>query len=136
MTTLAFQIVRPEPKVWATLDSYDQNVYHDLICGFDTDKIEELIRDAYRIGLIVHTKTFDTDDLDEVFAIGNGHGDTSKVTSFKPSKSISVGDILVDCDTRVGHMVDTFGFIAISPAVIKEMECHVPQNVVFEESIS
>ena len=136
MTTLAFQIVRPEPKVWVTLDSYGQNVYYDLICGFDTDRIEELIRDAYRIGLIVHTKTFDTDDLDEAFAIGNGHGDTSKVTSFKPSKSISVGDILVDSDTHVGHMVANFGFIAIYPVIIKEMECHVPQNVIWEETTS
>jgi len=72
--------------------------------------------------LIRHTRTIETDDIDEVFSIGNGHGDLSLQTVHGPAKSISVGDILVDTETHVGHMVDNFGFIGISPQNIRKME--------------
>jgi hypothetical protein len=87
--------------------------YMDLTMGFLDDvtdnEVLELLRSAQAMGLTKLTRMIDTEDLDEAFAIGNGYGDQSKMTVFEPSKSLSVGDILVKAN-GAAHMVARFGF--------------------------
>jgi len=51
----------------------------------------------------------EANNLDEVFAIGNGMGDQNAITRLGRMKSVSVGDIIVDEDGKE-VFVDTFGF--------------------------
>lgn len=53
------------------------------------------------------------EDLEDVFEIGNGHGDQSKLTRLERMHSVSVGDI-VRLDTGRYMMVDGMGFNEVS----------------------
>ena len=52
-------------------------------------------------------------DLEQVFEIGNGYGDQTKITRLKRMHSVSVGDIVVADDGRY-MMVDGMGFNEVS----------------------
>jgi len=52
-------------------------------------------------------------DLNEVFELGNGMGDQSKVERFGQMKSLSVGDLVRDEDGTL-HLVDNYGFVAVT----------------------
>lgn len=104
--------------------------YHNITWDpAKNDDIDGLIDRVVDHGLVQHTMTIDSDDLDEIFACGNGHGDLSKVTTHRDCKSISVGDIIVDTNTNLGHMVGMFGFIPVSVQKIKEMQCKVTTSL-------
>ena len=55
----------------------------------------------------------DADGLEEVFEIGNGYGDQSKITRLARMHSVSVGDI-IRVDTGRYMMVDGIGFTEVS----------------------
>jgi len=67
----------------------------------------EKIKNAYNDYRFV--AEIEANNLDEVFAIGNGMGDQSAITRLQRMKSISVGDIIVDEDGKE-VFVATFGF--------------------------
>ena len=52
-------------------------------------------------------------DLEAVFEIGNGYGDTTALRRLDRMHSVSVGDIVVDAN-GVRHMVDGMGFTALA----------------------
>jgi|FreactTroBogLake_1042271.scaffolds.fasta_scaffold10448_1 hypothetical protein len=55
----------------------------------------------------------EADGLEEVFEIGNGYGDQSKITRLARMHSVSVGDI-IRVDTGRYMMVDGIGFTEVS----------------------
>jgi len=67
----------------------------------------EKIKNAYNDYRFV--AEIEANNLDEVFAIGNGMGDQSAITRLQRMKSISVGDIIIDEDGKE-VFVATFGF--------------------------
>lgn len=90
----------------------------------DFDELAITIAKAVGLGLIVETRFMDTDNLDEVFAIGNGYGDTSKeIMLAAQAKSVSVGDILIknsQVGGGTGYIVAKFGFDEL-PADVTNM---------------
>lgn len=89
--------------------------YLDLTNGFlEEDQMGDVFVRAVGYGLVQHTMTIDTDNLDEAFAIGNGMGDESKLTELCRHKSMSIGDVLVDTETGEAMIVATFGFDPIN----------------------
>ena len=94
------------------------STYLNLTSGFDRPGrgVSTLVKSAIELGLVKLTRVIDTDSLDEAFAIGNGYGDESKQTVLEPSKSISVGDIMVG-DVRA-WAVASFGFDKLDADVI------------------
>ena len=84
--------------------------------GLTSDDLEEnvfdLIVEAIKFGLVTHTLTINTDDFDEAFEIGNGHGDLTKITERQKHKSVCVGDIFVR-NHKDGAVVDNSGFIEL-----------------------
>lgn len=89
--------------------------YLDLTAGFlEEDQLADAFVRAVGYGLVQHTMTIDTDNLDEAFAIGNGMGDESKLTNMCRHKSMSIGDVLVDTETGEAMIVATFGFDPIN----------------------
>lgn len=92
--------------------------YMDLTMGFEEDaaKIESTVFAGMAFQLIKYTKTIQTDDRNEAFEIGNYMGDQSKMAVLMPSKSVSVGDIMV-MDDGSAWMVARFGFTQLSSTV-------------------
>lgn len=103
--------------------------YMTLTASFGDEPVPAgVIRDGVARGLITLTRLIDTDDLETAFAIGNGMGDDSKQTVFKPSKSISVGDILVLNDSEA-FMVVSFGFTQLAEEELSAVMLSVLQGV-------
>ena len=127
-----FQIIVDDEKVdqvnagggWGAVEW--GKCYMDLTCGkfADGDNISvmEMIVEAIEFGLVKLTMTIDTDDMDEVFTIGNGFGDQTKLTEVAQGKSVSVGDIIINTKTLEGAVVATFGFDALTIDEVKEIE--------------
>lgn len=108
-------------------------VYLDLTMGMWTDgdnvSVMEMILEAAEFGLIRHTMTIDCEELEQVFALGNGMGDMSKVTEHCRHKSMSVGDIAIRADSRGGGVTAQFGFEVLTEQEAKEIETLVPQKM-------
>jgi len=102
--------------------------YLDLTNGFGELNLEMVLAAAEH-DLIKHTMTIDAVELEEVFALGNGMGDMSKVTEHCRHKSMSVGDIAIREDSRGGGIVAAFGFEVLSEKEAKEFETVVPQKM-------
>ena len=60
------------------------------------------------LDLFTETAGVDSDDLEEVFEIGNGYGDLTKLITYSKMSSVSVGDIIKQGDEL--YMVEAFGF--------------------------
>lgn len=105
-------------KGWSAVDW--GNAYCELtqFPGESDVDIADYIEVLLDHDMIRHTMTIDSNDLEEIFHIGN-IGPNSKLEIHSTAKSISVGDILVDTETGVGHMVAETGFIGIAPAIIE-----------------
>jgi hypothetical protein len=71
---------------------------------------QEAVQAAYEAFDYETVAAVDANDLEEVFAIGNGMGDNTKLTKLAKMKSVSVGDIIVEEKTGKMFYVDTFGF--------------------------
>jgi hypothetical protein len=99
------------------------NTYLKLTMGVEAaDELVALLKKALGYGLVTETRIIASDDLDEVFAIGNGYGDESKETVLVPAKSLSVGDILIknsEVDGGTGYVVASFGFDELGADVTK-----------------
>jgi len=79
-------------------------------------------------GLVSHTMTIDTDDLDDAFAVGNGYSRTRVLWSAARRKSISVGDLLVTDDGK-GYIVAPFGFDEVDQMTVRVMETKVSTHM-------
>jgi hypothetical protein len=102
------------------------SVYLDLTDGGYKKNILELIIKANEFGLVAHTLTLDTDDFDEAFELGNGHGDGDKIKHHQKHKSVSVGDIFIR-NHKDGAVVDSFGFIELCEKQAATIEVFVVQ---------
>ena len=51
-------------------------------------------------------------NLEEVFTVGNGMGEQSRLERHGQMKSVSVGDVVRDEDGKL-HLVDNHGFLAL-----------------------
>lgn len=72
---------------------------------------KEAVQAAFEAGDYETVCEIETDNLEQVFAIGNGMGDENKITRLAKMKSVSVGDIVIDRnDGNRTYYVDTFGF--------------------------
>lgn len=56
----------------------------------------------------------EADNLDEVFHMGNGYGDTSKFEALERMHSVSVGDLVEDVETGELFMCDPEGWTSIN----------------------
>jgi len=71
----------------------------------------DIIKDAWDNGNYRDAGYIKADNLNEVFAIGNvEHEKVEKIDKFY---SISCGDIIVDQDTKIAHLVAPIGFQTI-----------------------
>ena len=134
MATRVYQIIIDEAKH----DEVNQSEWNEVVWGADyldittgawKEGLAALIGRVIDQGLVVHTMTVETDNLDDVFATGNGFppnsGFARAAVIHRTGKSISIGDIMVNAETHEGYIVATVGFIRIDPAIIREMECNV-----------
>lgn len=100
--------------------------YLDLTMGMFSDgdnvSVMEMVLEAIDFGLIKHTMTIDTDDVDAAFALGNGMGDMSKVEEHCDHKSASVGDVFINTDTNEGVVIASFGFEALTRDEVDEIK--------------
>jgi hypothetical protein len=107
--------------------------YLDLTSGKFQDSSNvsamEMILEAIEFGLVKHTKTIDTNDMNEAYEIGNYMGDVSKMSTVAKGKSVSIGDILINPKTLLGNVVVDFGFEQLTVAEVKEIETLVPQKM-------
>jgi len=87
--------------------------------------VDEQLLKAVADGLVSHTMTIDTDEMGEVYDIGNGYGDRSKIVySAVRRKSVSVGDLLVN-DEGDGYVVAPVGFDPVERMTVRKMETQV-----------
>lgn len=130
MTTRVYQIIIDEAK-YDEVNASDWHgvawgkAYLDITTGGWKQGLSTLVNCVVEHGLVRHTLTIETDNLDDVFAAGNGMQTDVEVHTHCSGKSISVGDILVNAETHEGHIVHNVGFISIDPAIIRDMECEV-----------
>ena len=106
--------------------------YMNMTFGDYSQESLQVLIDA---GIVKHTKTINTTDLDEAFDIGNYMGDNSKIVWQTKSSSVSVGDIFVDAQTNSGHVVANFGFTTISVETVKWMQTQVATNMGLAEAL-
>ena len=87
----------------------------DLTCAYDKteDQKKAMVTEAWYEGDYDPVGKVYARDLNEVFELGNGMGDQSKVERFGQMKSLSVGDLVCDEDGTL-HLVDSFGFVAVT----------------------
>jgi hypothetical protein len=121
MTIQVFQPILNDKKVNEISGGWDKaewsSAYMNLT-GFPEGEIFEDIKSLVEHDIYRHTMTVDSSDLEQVFMVGNMH-DHDLIAQHQRRKSVSVGDILVDTETGVGHMVAMRGFIAIAPAIVE-----------------
>ena len=98
----------------------------------DNASIMKMINDAIDFGLVTHTMDIYCENLNEAYAAGNGMHDSVEVVHHKRHKSMSVGDILIQSDSKAGAVVKCFGFEMLSEFDAKEIEVLVPQKITFE----
>ena len=87
----------------------------DLTCAYGKteDQKKAMVTEAWFEGDYDPTAKVYARDLNEVFSLGNGMGDQSKVTRLNGMKSVSVGDLVRDEDGTL-HLVDSYGFVAVT----------------------
>lgn len=96
-------------------------VYADLTFGPNAETVQQDYVIAAAAGILTRTMKVFTDDLDVVFAAGNNMPTDARVVEVEKHKSVSVGDLIVDSKTDVGHIVDRFGFIPVAPNVVADI---------------
>ena len=99
----------------------------DLTCAYNKteDQKKAMVTEAWYEGDYDAVGKVYAKDLNEVFELGNGMGDQSKVERFGQMKSLSVGDLVED-EKQTLHLVDSCGFVAVTFA---ERAVAVLQNV-------
>jgi hypothetical protein len=128
--------VNSAPNGWS--DVAWGKTYLDLTMGRFGEgsnvSVMELIFEAIEFGLVKHTMTIDTGDLDRAYAIGNGvfegPGDEAALTDHCRHKSASIGDIFIS-DRGEGAVVAYFGFDELRSEEVRDIEMLVPQNFEF-----
>ena len=87
----------------------------DITCAYDKteDQKKAMVTEAWYEGDYDPVGKVNARDLNEVFELGNGMGDQSKVERFGQMKSVSVGDLVEDEDQTL-HLVDSCGFVAVT----------------------
>lgn len=118
-------------KGWGNTD-WD-TAYRDLTMGlFKRPPVEKVCQDIIECcdnGLVSHTRTFYTDDLEVAFMVGNGFGDSTLMSTFGRAKSLSVGDIMVDPDNRKAFVCGDVRWIEIPYQTAKEIQAKVDTHV-------
>jgi hypothetical protein len=109
--------------------------YCDLTFGswHSEEELVVLVRRAMLFGLVKHTMTVDCEELEQVYALGNGMGDQARVTNHMRHKSVSVGDIVLRTDLRGGAVVARMGFTLIGEQFTREIESVVSDTYYGEE---
>ena len=79
--------------------------------------------------IIKHTQTINSNDLDDIFNIGNGYGDQSKRTMHEETYSLSVGDILVSAIDNEAYVVAGFGFTKLSKTFVRILQHKVKTKI-------
>ena len=107
--------------------------YLDATAMFGKESGFHKVEAAYK--LYSHTKNIDTSDPNVAFEIGNGFGAVDKITWERPSKSISVGDVLIDSSSRKGWIIKSFGFEELDIKQVRTFECNVITVIPFKGEI-
>ena len=96
-------------------------IYADLTFKPNAKTVRQDYTVAAAAGILTRTMKVFTNNLNEVFAVGNGMKTDARVIQVEQHKSVSIGDLIVDSKTDVGHIVDRYGFIPVAPRVVADI---------------
>lgn len=108
--------------------SWDRNYHRLTNFPGKNARVEDQFLEAVEAGLVTHTMIVNSNEIDDVFAAGNGMGGAEIVWQ-TCHKSISIGDLLVT-ETGEGYIIGRFGFKPVSKQMVRIMETMVSTHMV------
>ena len=95
-------------QIDASKSARHQAVWRDALMGSDWSRFDP----AGWAPLYDRVASVDSDDLEEAFELMNLWNDQSRVEMYAPTRSMSVGDVIIM--NKEAYFCDTFGFIKLN----------------------